>query len=75
MPDEDYTRGQLDPAEVPPRGAVQPSGDPTELCEEGMATFHRATDPTDPGLPGLAALGRLHAEAGRGGPFLTGAVP
>ena len=74
VPEKDHTGGQLHPAEIPPGGAVQPAGDPTELGQEGMATLHRTANPTDPGLPGLAPLGGLPPEARRSRPLLAGAV-
>lgn len=74
VPDKDHGGGELDPAEVAFGTAVQPPHDPPELGQERMAALHRTTNPPDTGLPRLAPLGRLHPEAARVGPRLTGAI-
>ena len=74
MPKEDHTRGQLDPTEIVPSGAVEATRDPPELGKERMAALHGATNPTDPRLTGLAPFGRLHPKACGRRSFLARAI-
>ena len=74
VPEEDHTRGELDPAEILSRGPIQPPRDPPELGKEGMAALHRTANPTDARRPSSAPLGRFYPKARRGRPFLAGAV-
>src|SRR6185437_5586901 len=74
VPDENYTRGKLNPAEIPLRGSVQPPRQPTELGQKRMTTLYGAADLADSRLPRFTTLRSFHPEARRCGPFFTGAV-
>jgi len=74
VPDENYTRGELDPAEIPFRGTIQPPRDPSELGQKRMAALYRTANPTDSRLPSPTTLRRFHPEARRRRPFLARAI-
>lgn len=54
--EEDEASGQLNPAEKPLDGAIQPATDAAELGKEVVAAFHRLANPAD-ARPALASRG------------------